>query len=161
MLHLLPTLNTPLMLTVRVVAVVVTAMGGSNHHVFGLRGTTIPVVYHKLKATNGPREGYVIDANGTNLVRLTHDNGTELCTAPNRVGTTNGTPDWSPDGSKIAFLKSRTQASAIFTMKADGSGQTALTQSEGYVPIDLAWSPDGSKIVFGTNRANGLWIIDA
>ncbi|GEM_PF-1824380 len=62
-------------------------------------------------------------------------------------------PDWSPDGSKIAFSKcclgSTTQ---IYTMNANGSNQTNLTTLTGHQYRMPDWSPDGTKIVFvGTN----------
>lgn len=60
-------------------------------------------------------------------------------------------PAWSPDGSKIAFVRD-TGSDEIWVMNADGSGQTRLTS--GYFDDSPAWSPDGSKIVFSSKRPN-------
>jgi Tol biopolymer transport system component len=51
-----------------------------------------------------------------------------------------GRPDWSPDGSRIAFSRRE----EMFTALADGGGRRRLT-SPGSAP---AWSPDGKQIAF-------------
>ena len=58
---------------------------------------------------------------------------------------------WSPDGTKIAFVRFYGGAGEIFVMNADGSGQTDLTNDPAN-DGDPTWSPDGSKIAFTTNR---------
>lgn len=75
---------------------------------------------------------YVMDADGSNVRRLTRDAATNSC------------PSFSPDGSKIAFASGRR---GIDVMNADGSGRVSLTGDGG----DPAWSPDGSKIAFARN----------
>src|SRR5215213_6366659 len=52
---------------------------------------------------------------------------------------------------KIAFLSSRDGNTELYLMRADGSGQTRLTNTptdEG----DFDWSPTGDKIVFISQR---------
>src|SRR6266487_612528 len=87
------------------------------------------------------REGqlkiYLINPDGTGLVRLTQGEGEY--------------PSWSPDGKKIAFASSRDGNYEIYVMNADGSNQTRLTNNPAY-DMYPAWSPDGQFIAFDTQR---------
>jgi dipeptidyl aminopeptidase/acylaminoacyl peptidase len=64
-------------------------------------------------------------------------------------------PAWSPDGSRIAFVRNvgdlQTINYEIFVMNADGSGQTRLTDDPGD-DLHPTWSPDSKKIAFDSNR---------
>ncbi len=65
---------------------------------------------------------------------------------------------WSPDGSMLAFHSARGNphpATAIYTVRADGSGLRRLNES-GTWP---SWSPDGSRIIF--NRGPDLFTMAA
>jgi Tol biopolymer transport system component len=64
-------------------------------------------------------------------------------------------PNWSPDGSMIAFASTRDNNHNIYVMNADGSGQTRLTRNAA-PDFSPAWSPDGTRIVFQSNREGGL-----
>ncbi len=60
-------------------------------------------------------------------------------------------PDWSPDGSRVAFTTNRDGNNEIYAMNADGTGQVNLTND----PADdqyPSWSPDGQWIAFSSNR---------
>ena len=93
----------------------------------------------------------VMNADGTNLVRLTH----------NSVADSH--PTWSPDGSKIAFASSRGRdfGSDIYVMNADGTSPVNLTELPEYDPAHSPlystaysplWLPGGFKIAFRTNN---------
>jgi Tol biopolymer transport system component len=60
-------------------------------------------------------------------------------------------PVWSPDGTKIVFHSDRDGNLEIYSMNADGSGQTRLTNNAAFDELP-AWSPDGTKIVFDSGR---------
>ncbi|HWC72599.1 MAG TPA: DPP IV N-terminal domain-containing protein [Gemmatimonadales bacterium] len=93
---------------------------------------------------------YVMDRNGANVVRLTHDSAQDA------------QPAWSPDGTKIAFATDRDGNAEIYVMNADGSNPVNLTNNPGR---DLApvWSPDGSKIAFQSDRSTdfAVWVMNA
>jgi TolB protein len=58
----------------------------------------------------------VMNVDGTNLRQLTN--------TPNHE---NGTPAWSPDGTRILFQSDRDGDAEIFVINLDGSGETQLT----------------------------------
>ncbi len=55
-------------------------------------------------------------------------------------------PDWSPNGSQIAFVSNRVSPQSVFVMNADGTGQTQVTRT--HTVYDVAWSPDGKRLAF-------------
>ncbi len=67
-------------------------------------------------------------------------------------------PDWSPDGTKIAFSRETTTGGPadVYVMNADGSAQTNMTNNVAF-DAHPAWSPDGTRIAFVSNR-EGVWL---
>ena len=53
-------------------------------------------------------------------------------------------PVWSPDGSRIAFVRSDINGIGIFAVRRDGSGLHRIGSG-----FDPSWSPDGTRIAFG------------
>ena len=96
-------------------------------------------------------EIYVMNADGRNPVRLTHNSDWDRA------------PAWSPDGTRIAFNSTRDGRNAIYVMNADGSNPVRLSGG-----FDPAWSPDGTRIAFeaGDASARGtgslaIWAMNA
>jgi Tol biopolymer transport system component len=84
-------------------------------------------------------ELYLMDANGSNQVRLTDNEAEDV------------EPTWSPDGNSIAFTSSRDGNPEIYVMSPDGTDQRRLTTDP--APDEgPAWSPDGSTILFTSYR---------
>jgi len=80
---------------------------------------------------------FVMDANGENATNLTQTDANEHA------------PDWSPDGTKIAFAGVRDGGWEILTMDPNGQNEAILT-GDGSDAFDEApdWSPDSTKVVF-------------
>ena len=100
----------------------------------GLSSNTGRIVFRSLR--DGNSEIYVMDANGGNQENLTNHPAYD------------GLPDWSPDGTKIAFVSDRDSGrEQIHVMDADGKNVIRLTD----VRVGMRrpdWSPDGKKIAF-------------
>src|SRR5947207_213359 len=76
-----------------------------------------------------------------------------------RKGDEDCYPDWSPDGTKIAFMVFPSSgAYHIWTMDTDGSHRTKL--AKGATP---SWSPDSAQIVFTRRvlKRNEVFVMDA
>ncbi len=72
------------------------------------------------------------------------------------------TPDFSPDGGKVAFASSRSGTQEIWLMNADGSGLRQLTAFGGPNCANPQWSRDGTRILFtaAPRGTGGLFLLD-
>src|ERR671923_2214033 len=88
-------------------------------------------------------------------------------------------PDWSPDGSKVVFVRKRFSAGQsppshfpkreeLWTVDVDTKREDLVLRApprsgDPYAFHSPVWSPDGSEIVFSRAgpRAHGLWVIAA
>jgi Tol biopolymer transport system component len=100
-----------------------------------------------------PTDIYVMDVDGSNVVRLTDDPAGEFM------------PRWSPDGSLIAFVREGDPGryEAIYTMRPDGTDVRRVSSGDRGSDFWPSWSPDASQITFGAIREEdwGIWVVDA
>jgi TolB protein len=92
------------------------------------------------------RDIYVMNADGSNLTRLTSTPQNE------------SSPAWSWDNSKIAFMRPRTNASAevhrdVFVVDANGANGHWASPTPSAVDLwALAWAPDGSRMLVSSSK---------
>jgi Tol biopolymer transport system component len=68
-----------------------------------------------------------------------------------RTIATGSEPDWSPDGSTIAYVRRTTDTAAIYTIRPDGSGGRRLVAGS-----QPAWHPGGRSLAFA--REHGIYV---
>jgi acylaminoacyl-peptidase len=85
------------------------------------------------------------DRERTNLWIVASD-GSDL--RPLTTGIRNdGSPRWSPDGNRLAYVSNREEGAQIWIRWMD-SGQEAKATSLRHGPGELKWSPDGRSLAF-------------
>ena len=148
--------------------------GGHNDQMPAFSPDGKRIVFHRADDT----DLYVVDVDGSDLTRLTSDGATSA----------EYEPDWSPDGSRIAFEQPGCDSGdgqvCIYSIGADGSGKVNLTPEQvppdcpdvnpGVGPYgnseDPTWSPDGRQIAFrgssyhcqeGPSAGGDIWVMNA
>jgi Tol biopolymer transport system component len=112
-----------------------------------IQATPAPILTRQQKIVfisnrDGNSEIYSMNADGTNQTRLTNSPAEDK------------SPNLSPDGSKVLFIRERNDGSYwsdYITMNADGTDQKILTNlvpSSRWISTQLGWSPDGSKLAY-------------
>jgi len=62
-------------------------------------------------------------------------------------------PKWSPDGSRVAFLRRTPAGSALYTIGRDGTGLARVTGvPRAAAAASIAWSADGPRLAFDRYR---------
>jgi Tol biopolymer transport system component len=129
-------------------------------------GTQLAILYRNQLDTTPEYDVAVISATtpiaasasaGTGVTNLTGGAGVDSGDPTNAGG-----PAWSPDGSRIAFVRGNPGQVWVMNVSTAASARAASLSGSNAHPItdtaqdaaDVAWSPDGSKILF-VNRSTG------
>jgi Tol biopolymer transport system component len=110
----------------------------------------------KQIAFSGPEQDVnVVDANGSQLREL----------LPNVQASYINSYAWSPDGKEIAFAAVNYRRELdIYSIIADGTGQTNLTSTKDSIEDEVSWSSDGKQIAFTRGDVYGdrdVYVMDA
>jgi TolB protein len=119
--------------------------GNSDYPVFSPDGRHIAFISQRRGPcdSSGTPQVWVMQVDGSRPRQLTCD-----------LSVKDQVPDWSPDGTRIAFESGSSPAGRIFVMNADGSNQRKLTTGPGD-DFGTAWSPDGDQIAFVRDFGQG------
>jgi Tol biopolymer transport system component len=104
--------------------------------------------------TRGGRSSglWVVGADGTGLRRLVDNAGNE------------GSPEWSPDGLRIAYTTDAGTGNDLYVVDADGANVQRLTSGKAF-ETDPDWSPDGATIAYARGTAGSfsseVWVMRA
>ena len=112
----------------------------------------------------GNRLAYVRQTENLNIWRRKLDS-TLSASPPDRfISSTRveSAPQFSPDGSKIAFESTRSGAYEIWVCRSDGSGLIQLTNLTS-VSGTPRWSPDGQRIAFDSRSTGNpdIFVVDS
>jgi Tol biopolymer transport system component len=131
-----------------VLGVVVSGLGGTLVSMSSfLPAAAAPSVEAKI--------AFVRDRGGESHIFVMNQDGTKPTEVSKALG---GSPAWSADGRKLAFISSRATGDRpqVYMMNADGSHQTRLTHDAMH-DSNPSWSPDGTKIVF--EGEDGIFVL--
>jgi Tol biopolymer transport system component len=117
-------------------------------------------------ATDGDRGSIVVIARSGGNVRYITDGRFEPDgDAPSEEQADDQQPDWSPNGTLIAFTRKvwlcpRCDQSAVFSARPNGLDVRWVTTDTSYTASGPSWSPDGTRFVATTNEGVALFAAD-
>lgn len=108
----------------------------------------------RIYVLNMDLDQFIIDEEGRAIppaTRLTSDQGSSYA------------PDWSPDGTQIAYINDRDGFGALFVMLSDGQRKRQLISGTTFEQRQPTWTGDARYVAFLSNREGGrfqLYMID-
>jgi TolB protein len=115
----------------------------------GGNGASTEILFTRFADVNIPdADIYIVGSDGTGL--------RPLLTGP----SSDFSPDWSPDGQRIAFGSyGRTTGEGLYVMNRDGGDMQLVSSLFSATGPD--WSPDGLQIAFAAGGLESIYLVDA
>jgi Tol biopolymer transport system component/DNA-binding winged helix-turn-helix (wHTH) protein len=118
-----------------------------------------------LSISRSGRLVYAKYSNETHLWNLPLTTSHRASSSPVPVAPSNSlnsAPDYSPDGTRIAFASTRSGSDEIWVSKTDGSDLMQVTSVRGRKTANPRWSPDGKTILFNSWSAGSsdLYLVE-
>lgn len=119
---------------------------------------------------SGDRLAYTRLLDDMNIWSLMFDGAGRIVSKEPMIASTfrDSDPDYSPDGSRIAFLSGRNGSFGIWVSDSNGANPRLLFDGGAYVTGSPRWSPDGRHIAFDSRAGDparagnpSIWIVDA
>jgi Tol biopolymer transport system component/predicted Ser/Thr protein kinase len=98
----------------------------------------------------GRRLAYTRSERDLNVWKMDVGHGPEMMEPKAVIASTrmDHSPQFSPDGARIAFVSDRSGSAELWVANADGSNGLKLTSYDGPIITAPTWSPDGREIAF-------------
>jgi WD40-like Beta Propeller Repeat len=100
---------------------------------------------------------------GWNVFSMNADGSGQLDLTNTKEPVINFEPAWSPDGSKVVFMRQGLTAGEqdIWVVDSNGTNAVNLTKSPGVNETSPEFSPDGAKIAYEGGNAEGVYTMNA
>jgi WD40 repeat protein len=139
----------------------VVAMAGLGLATWAFRAGEKQTPHPTTTVTNG-RIAFAAFDGTTWQIYTAEPNGTSELQITTLKGEGAFHPEWSPDGRRLAFTVQTDGRSDIYTIDADGTEFTRLTDDGGsHLP---SWSPDGTRLAYSRAAGDGtedIWVMKA
>jgi Tol biopolymer transport system component len=110
--------------------------------------TLFPLGADWTASNDGARLAFSSGASHAEIWRMDLDGGQEFKRLTSSTGARDFNPQYSPDGSKIAFMSARPGGAGVWVADGEGNQAAEVARATGAYAAPPRWSPDGTRLVF-------------
>jgi hypothetical protein len=113
----------------------------------------LPSQEYRQPSLSSDGKRVALEVTGTNRDLWTYDLDREVMSPLTTTPEEEETPQWSPDGTRVAFASERDGGRGLFLIQSDrGGSEQRLWTSPDHFHVN-AWSPNGQSIILNTRSA--------